>query len=285
MQNTYSLLDFGQGRRLEQWGAYRLIRPDPTTLGAAAMKPDLWESADAVYEGEKGKGEWKKTNAALPENWNVDFDDLMFRIRLAPYKHTGVFPEQRPNWTWARAKAKKSNKSLAVLNLFAYTGGMTIALAKDGHFVTHTDSSKPAITWAKENAVLNAIPETGIRWMLEDAPTFVAREKKRGKRYDAIVLDPPAFGHSPSGKAWRVERDLSPLLENCCALLSETPSFLLLNGYAHGDTPESFHRLLTGVLKKRRPELTFDIDAGELELKAANGQKLSTGTVARCEFR
>ena len=137
----------------------------------------------------------------------------------------------------------------------------------------------------KEEKAILTKEKTGIRWMLEDAPTFVAREKKRGKRYDAIVLDPPAFGHSPSGKAWRVERDLSPLLENCCALLSETPSFLLLNGYAHGDTPESFHRLLTGVLKKRRPELTFDIDAGELELEAANGQKLSTGTVARCEFR
>lgn len=284
MQNSYSLLDFGQGRRLEQWGPYQLIRPDPTTLGAAASQPDLWESADAIYEGEKGKGMWKM-NKTIPEHWTVDFDDLKLCIRLAPYKHTGAFPEQEQNWTWARTQAKKTGRSLTVLNLFAYTGGMTMALAKDDHFVTHTDSSKPAIAWAKENAVLNTIPKTGIRWILDDAAVFVAREKKRGKRYDALVLDPPAFGHSPSGKTWRVERDLAPLLEDCCALLSDTPSFLLLNGYAHGDTPESFHRLLTGVLKKHRPELQFDIDAGELELKAANGQKLSTGTVARCSFR
>lgn len=284
MQNTYSLLDFGQGRRLEQWGPYRLIRPDPTTLGAAATKPDLWDCADAVYEGEKGKGEWKM-NKAIPEFWRVDFGDLKLSIRLAPYKHTGVFPEQEKNWQWARMQSKKSGRPLTILNLFAYTGGMSMALAKDGHFITHVDASKPAITWAKENAVLNAIPATGIRWILDDAPTFVAREQKRGKKYDAIILDPPAFGHSPSGKTWRVERDLAPLLENCCALLSETPSFLLLNGYAHGDTPDSFRRLLTGVVKKQRPELKFDIDARELELISLEGRKLSTGTVARCSFR
>ncbi len=284
MRNTYSLLDFGQGRRLEQWGPYRLIRPDPTTLGAAAAQPDLWESADAIYEGEKGKGVWK-TQKEIPEHWTVDFGDCKLRIRLAPYKHTGAFPEQEQNWTWARTQAKKSEKPLTVLNLFAYTGGMSMALAKDSHFITHVDASKPAITWARENSELNAIPKTGIRWMLEDAPLFVTREKKRGKRYDAIVLDPPAFGHSPLGKTWRVERDLASLLENCCALLTDSPSFLLLNGYAHGDTPESFHRLLTGILKKHRPELQFQIQATELTLKASDGRSLSTGTVARCSFR
>ncbi|MSR68140.1 SAM-dependent methyltransferase [Candidatus Peribacteria bacterium] len=284
MQSAYALLDFGQGRRLEQWGPYRLIRPDPTTLGAAAKTPDLWGSADATYEGEKGKGEWKMKKS-LPEQWTVEFADLQLSVQLAPYKHTGVFPEQEQNWMWARTQAKKSEKPLTVLNLFAYTGGMSIALAKDGHFVTHVDASKPAITWARENAELNAIPKTGIRWMLEDAALFVTRERKRGKRYGAIVLDPPAFGHSPSGKTWRVERDLAPLLENCCALLSDSPAFLVLNGYAHGDTPESFHRLLTGVLKKQRPELSFDIDTRELDLVATDGRKLSTGTVARCGFR
>lgn len=283
-ESIYSLLDFGLGKRLEQWGPYQLIRPDPTTLGAAAVTPDLWDCADAIYEGEKGKGSWiRKT--ILPEHWTVQFDDLVLSIKLAPYKHTGAFPEQQHNWQWARAQAKKTGKSLTILNLFAYTGGASVALAKDGHFVTHVDASKPAITWAKENAELNAIPKTGIRWILDDAPTFVARERKRGKNYDAIILDPPAFGHSPTGKTWRVERDLAPLLEDCWSLLTEKPSFLLLNGYAHGDTPESFRRLLTGVLKKQRPELKFDIDARELELVSTDGRKLSTGTVARCSFR
>ncbi len=283
MQNIYSLLDFGQGRRLEQWGTYKLIRPDPSAVGAAS-NPELWDSADAVYEGEKGKGNWKM-NKTLPEFWTIDFNDLKLTVRLAPYKHTGVFPEQEENWRWMRMITKKSGRPLTMLNLFAYTGGASIAFAKDGHFVTHVDASKPAITWAKENALLNAIPETGIRWIFDDAPTFVARERKRGKTYDAILLDPPAFGHSPSGKTWRVERDLAPLLEQCCAILSEHPSFLLLNGYAHGDTPDSFRRLLTGVIKKQRPELKFDIHAGDLELKSVDGRTLSTGTVARCSFR
>lgn len=279
----YSLLDFGQGIRLEQWGPHRLIRPDPTAVGAMT-NPELWTSADATYEGEKGKGSWFRKNT-LPESWTIDSDDIKLRIRLAPYKHTGAFPEQEQNWRWMRMIAKKSGPPLTILNLFAYTGGASVALAKDGHFVTHVDASKPAITWAKENAVLNAIPETGIRWIFDDAPTFVARERKRGKKYDAILLDPPAFGHSPSGKTWRVERDLAPLLEDCCTLLSEHPSFLLLNGYAHGDTPDSFRRLLTGVIKKQRPELKFDIQTGDLKLKSVDGRTLSTGTVARCGFR
>lgn len=284
LEHSYSLLDFGLGKRLEQWGPYRLMRPDPSALGAAAVSPDLWDCADAIYEGEKGKGLWK-TPKEMPEHWDMTFSDIALRVRLAPYKHTGVFPEQEENWNWARLQGKKSAKSLTVLNLFAYTGGATVALAKDGHFVTHVDASKPAITWAKENAKLNAISETGIRWILDDAPTFGMRERKRGKKYDAIILDPPAFGHSPTGKTWRVERDLAPLLENCCALLSDSPEFLVLNGYAHGDTPDSFRRLLTGVIKKQRPELKFDIDARELELNATDGRKLSTGTVARCSFR
>lgn len=281
-QTTYSLLDFGGGKRLEQWGPYRLTRPDPTAVGLPGS-PDLWPFSDAVYEGEKGKGDWKLLSP-MSEQWTTDVDDLHLRIRLAPYKHTGVFPEQQQNWNWARSQAKKSGRPLNVLNLFAYTGGATMALAKDGHFVTHVDASKPAIAWAKENAELNAIAPTGIRWMLEDAAIFAGRERKRGKRYDAIVLDPPAFGHSPAGKTWRVERDLAPLLEDCAALLSDTPSFIVLNGYAHGDTPDSFRRLLTGVLKGANAKRAFTIDAKELTLAAANGKKLSTGIVARCAF-
>lgn len=214
----------------------------------------------------------------------MQFGDIRMTAKLAPYKHTGVFPEQTENWAWARACATAIGRPLTVLNLFAYTGGATVALAKDGHFVTHVDSSKPAVTWAKANAELNALPPTGVRWILEDAPTFVAKERRRGKRYDAIILDPPAYGHGSAGKTWRVERDLAPLIEDCVALLSDTPAFLLLNGYAHADTPESFRRLLSGIFLTAGRK-GFSVDTKELLLHAENGDDLSTGIVARCSFR
>ncbi len=276
----YTLLDFGSGQRLEQWGKFRLIRPDPTAV-ADPVHPGLWNSADAVYEGEKGKGEWKK-NAELPEQWSVTFGSASLIVRLAPYKHTGVFPEQQENWKFAVSKGK--NRTLSVLNLFAYTGGATVALAKDGHKVTHVDSSKPAITWAKENAEMNTIADDRIRWILDDAATFVAREVKRGNTYDGIILDPPAYGHASGSKAWRVERDLSPLLENCALLLSDDPAFLILNGYAQNATSESFHRLLTGILHTRTTQKNFRIDASDLHLLTQDGRALSTGIVARCSF-
>jgi 23S rRNA (cytosine1962-C5)-methyltransferase len=283
MHDAYTLLDFGEGYRLEQWGVYRLKRPDPTASGAFPEHPELWNDADAMYVGEKGKGEWIITKP-IPEQWMIVCDDIKLTVRLAPYKHTGVFPEQAKNWNWMRKKAQEQNRPLTILNLFAYTGGATIALAKDGHFVTHVDASKPSIGHAKENALLNDIPTDRIRWMLEDAPTFVQKEVKRGKKYDAILLDPPAYGHGGNGKTWRVERDLSPLLEQCCALLSEHPSFILLNGYAQHDTPESFHRLLTGILHTKTTQKQFTIEVAELSLKSQDGRLLDTGIVARCGF-
>jgi 23S rRNA (cytosine1962-C5)-methyltransferase len=279
----YALLDFALGERLEQWGPYRLRRPDPTTINEEQERPELWQEVDAVYSGEKGKGEWK-TAKAIPEYWPVTFGDLQLHVRLAPYKHTGVFPEQKQNWDWSRAEAKKLNRPLTILNLFAYTGGATVALAKDGHFVTHVDSSKPSIGWAKENAALNDIAADRIRWILEDAPTFVAKEVKRGKKYDAIILDPPAYGHGSGSQTWRVERDLAPLLEQCCLLLSDHPSFLILNGYAQHDTPESFHRLLTAIIHQKTAQKHFTIEARTLFLKTADERTLETGIVARCKF-
>lgn len=279
----YTLLDFAYGGRLEQWGEFVLKRPDPTAAGAAPDKPELWENVDAIYSGEKGKGEWI-TKKQLPDYWTVQLGDLQLAVRLAPYKHTGVFPEQKQNWDWARSEATKAGRSLSVLNLFAYTGGASVALAKDGHFVTHVDSSKPSIGWAKENATLNKIGSDRIRWILEDAPTFVAKEIKRGKKYDAIILDPPAYGHGPSGKTWRVERDLSPLLENCCALLSENPAFIILNGYAQHDTPESFRRLLTGILHTKTALKNFSVEASSLLLQTSEARLLETGIVARVKW-
>lgn len=281
--NTYALLDFAHGERLEQWGEFRLQRPDPTTVDEEQERPELWSEVDAVYSGEKGKGEWMRKKA-MPEHWPVDFGDLTFHVRLAPYKHTGVFPEQRQNWDFARSQARMQQRPLTILNLFAYTGAATVALAKDGHFVTHVDASKPSIGWAKENAILNTIASDRMRWILEDAPTFVAKEVKRGKKYDAIILDPPAYGHGSGGQTWRVERDLAPLLEQCCALLSDTPSFLLLNGYAQHDTPDSFHRLLTAIIHEKTLQKHFHITSSSLFLKTADERTLDTGIVARVAF-
>jgi 23S rRNA (cytosine1962-C5)-methyltransferase len=280
--DTYTLLDFGNAARLEQWGEFRLVRPDPAATGAPAT-PATWKTANAIYQGAKGKGAWA-TPTPMPTQWPVTFGDLRLWARLAPYKHTGIFPEQRENWDWARAQARSIARPLTVLNLFAYTGGATIALAKDANFVTHVDAAKPSIGWAKQNALLNELPADRIRWILDDAPAFVARERRRHKIYDAIILDPPAFGHSPTGKAWRVERDLAPLLEDCRELLSEQPAFLILNGYAQQDTPESFHRLLTGILRANSRFTNFNIQAKELRLISSTGRALSTGIVARCAF-
>lgn len=282
VDSTYSLIDFCQGRRLEQWGPYRLVRPDPTAFGSESPTA-TWDAPDAIYEGEKGKGEWK-VRTALPGEWPVTFDDLQLIVRLAPYKHTGVFPEQVQNWQWMRAQAKASGRALSVLNLFAYTGGATVALAKDGHKVTHVDASKPAIAWAKENAKQNHLPGDAVRWILDDALTFAARERRRGNTYDAILLDPPAYGHAPTGKTWRVERDLAPLLEHCAALLSDRPCFLLLNGYAQHDTADSFHRLLTGILHTMKLNASFTVTADELILRSAEGRELSTGVTAKVRF-
>lgn len=279
---TYSLLDFGEKQRLEQWGEYCLIRPDPTA-GGPMSAPEEWKTVDAEFIGEKGKGEWKK-HRDLPECWQVTFDDLTLLARLAPYKHTGIFPEQRENWQWMRSQAKQVHAPLRVLNLFAYTGGATVALSKDGHHVTHVDSAKPSIGWAKENAVLNVIAPDRARWILDDAQTFVTRELKRQKSYDGIILDPPAFGHSPTGKTWRVERDLKPLLEDCTALLSEKPCFMVLNGYAQNAEPESYAILLRAILKSKRPELHATVTAHDLVLHTTDGRELSTGSTVRCEF-
>ena len=274
---TYTLLDFGNHQRLEQWGPYRLVRPDPAATGRPT-DPAAWKSPHATYQGEKGKGAWL-TRTPMPKEWPVQFDDLRLLVRLAPYKHTGVFPEQQQNWNWLRQRAKQAQGPLNILNLFAYTGGATMALAKDGHHVTHVDASKPAIAWAKQNAALNDIATDRTRWILDDALAFVARERRRGKTYDGILLDPPAFGHSPTGKAWRVDRDLPPLLEICLALLTPHPTFLLLNTYAQHDTPKSLHRLLSPILDTHR----LSIHTQELLLTTPTHRKLSTGVVARCE--
>ncbi len=277
---TYTLLDFGNEQRLEQWGDVRLIRPDPHAHGLP-VSPELWKDASAMYEGASGRGEWR-IFCDMPEAWLIHLQEIMLKVKLAPYKHTGVFPEQHRNWQWMRQRAAAQKRPLSILNLFAYTGGASVALAKDGHSVTHVDSSRPAIGWAKENAALNGV-DGEIRWILEDAPLFASKELKRGKRYDAILLDPPAYGHGPSGKAWRAERDTRPLLETCALLLSDHPVFLLLNSYARHDTSADLRTLIHGILLKKLRRKHCKVDAQELLLFAQDGRSLSTGITVRVD--
>ena len=275
----FSLLDTGLGFRLEQWGKIRLARPDPQIIWEPSLPASEWEKADARFEGQSDQHPWKTKNK-IPTAWTVSFGAAKLRARLTPFKHTGIFAEQAANWNWMAKQAGQAKKPLSILNLFGYTGAATVILAKSGHFVTHLDASRPAITWAKENQKLNGLPEKSIRWILDDAAKFAAREIKRGKQYDGILMDPPAFGHSPTGKTWKFNKDLPPLLANCVKLLTPKAKFLLINGYATNSSAIALNNVLEDSMRLR-PELRGTIGFGELCLKQKNQRLISTGIFSR----
>ena len=278
----FSLLDTGNGYRLEQWGKVRLARPDPQIIWGPSLPETEWAAADARFEGKREKYPWK-TNNKIPASWTVNFGSTKLRARLTPFKHTGIFAEQATNWDWMAKQlgtGGASKKPLQILNLFGYTGAATVILAKAGHFVTHVDASRPAITWAKENQKLNGLSEKSIRWILDDAAKFVAREIKRGKQYDGILMDPPAFGHSPTGKTWKFNKDLPPLLANCVKLLTPAAKFMLINGYATNSSAISLNNILEDSMGSR-PELHGNIEYGELCLQQKNQRLISTGIFSR----
>ncbi len=266
----YELLDTGNGFRLERWGKYILQRPDPQIIWPRHLTDEEWEKADAKFIN----NDWH-TNKDFPKKWLVTWDDIELNARLSPFKHTGIFAEQAANWEWTRSTAGKTK--LKILNLFAYTGGATIALAKAGHFVTHVDASKPSITWAKENHTTNKLPQDSVRWLLDDAAKFVARELKRGQQYDGIIMDPPAFGHSPTGKTWKFNEDLPELLNNAVGLLSPKAKFLLINGYATNSSALALNNVLEDAIKDRPGKIEF----GELCLEQQDKRLISTGIFAR----
>lgn len=280
-QWDFSLLDTGNGYRLEQWGKFRLARPDPQIIWGPSLPASEWEKAQAKFEGKNEKFPWK-TNNGFPKTWEINFKATKLKARLTPFKHTGIFAEQSANWDWmeeALGTAKSPNQ-LSILNLFAYTGAASVVLVKAGHFVTHVDASKPAIAWAKENQKINKLDSNSIRWILDDAAKFVQRELKRGKKYDGILMDPPAFGHSPTGKTWKFNKDLPPLLRDCVKLLSPDPKFLLINGYATNSSALALNNVLEDSIKNR-PELKGKVEFGELCLQQKNQRIISTGIFAR----
>ncbi len=277
----FALLDTGNGYRLEQWGKFRLARPDPQIIWEPSLPVSEWEKANAKFDGKSEKHPWK-TNSSFPATWEINFKSAKLKARLTPFKHTGIFAEQSANWDWMEQvlSPTKLAQQCSVLNLFAYTGAASVILSQAGHFVTHVDASKPAIGWAKENQKINKLGVNSIRWILDDAAKFVQRELKRGKTYDGILMDPPAFGHSPTGKTWKFNKDLPPLLRDCIKLLSPQPKFLLINGYATNSSAISLNNILEDSLSGR-PELKGKIEYGELCLKQKNQRTISTGIFAR----
>jgi 23S rRNA (cytosine1962-C5)-methyltransferase len=277
----FALLDTGNGLRLEQWGPYRLSRPDPQIIWERQLPPAEWQKADATFDGSGERGKWIYNNR-MPESWPIRYilpgtnHEVSFKARLTPFKHTGIFAEQAANWEWmaARLTQKKERK---ILNLFGYTGAASVLLTSLGHSVTHVDASKPAIGWAKENQELNMLPADSIRWILDDAAKFVAREVKRGQKYDGIVMDPPAFGHSPDGKTWKFNKDLPGLLRDCVSILSDDADFLLINGYATNSSAIALHNVLEDMMKEKKGAL----EHGELCLSQQSGRLISTGIFAR----
>lgn len=283
----YELLDTGDGARLEQWGNIRLRRPDPQVIWKPSLPPKEWDAVNADFIGAGERGKWMK-KSTMPEKWDVFFrPDIRMVAKLTPFKHIGIFAEQAANWEWM-IEATKNSPPLKILNLFAYTGGATMVLTRHGHKVTHVDASKPAITWAKENQHANKFAPDSIRWMLDDALKFVQRELNRGETYDGIIMDPPAFGHSPTGKTWKFNRDLPVLLEQCVALLSKDAKFLLINGYATNSSAISLGNVLEDALTKRTDSAS-KLEFGELCLKhnkksasaEADSRMISTGIFAR----
>jgi len=229
----YELIDCTDGEKLERWGQYHLVRPDPQVIWKTPKEHPGWQNPDAVYmRSQTGGGRWKKN--ALPDKWQIRYDDLKFNINLMNFKHTGVFPEQAVNWEYITNKIRSAGREISVLNLFAYTGGATLAAAAAGANVCHVDAARGMVTRAKENAALSGLAEKPVRWIVDDCAKFIEREIRRERRYDALIMDPPSYGRGPSGEVWKLEEELYDFIKLCTGVLSEAPLFILINSYTTG---------------------------------------------------
>ena len=247
----YKIIDTSSGDKLESWGGVTLVRPDPQIIWKTPKKTDMWEKADAVYHrSSKGGGEWEYKRK-LPESWQISYGDLRFVIRPTGFKHTGLFPEQAVNWDLMAGLIKNAGRPIKVLNLFAYTGGATLACANAGAAVSHVDASKGMVAWARENAAASSLTDKPIRWLVDDCEKFVRREIRRGNFYDAVVMDPPSYGRGPGGEVWKLEDSVFDLVSLCAGVLSDKPLFFLLNSYTTGLSPSVMAYILSSVLTPR----------------------------------
>ena len=249
----YELLDCSEGERLERWGKVILIRPDPQIIWSTPKDHPMWKHADARYvRSSQGGGHWEYRRE-LPEFWKINYKDLTFKISPTGFKHTGLFPEQAVNWDMMREKikeAKAEGREVRVLNLFAYTGGATVAAASAGASVCHVDAAKGMVHWARENAELSSLTEKPIRWIVDDCKKFVEREIRRGSKYDAVILDPPSYGRGPGGEVWKLEEHVFELVSLVSEVLTEEPLFVLLNSYTTGLSASTMAYVLGSAMKK-----------------------------------
>ncbi|MBE6638058.1 MAG: SAM-dependent methyltransferase [Ruminococcaceae bacterium] len=250
----YELLDASDGNRLERWGEYTLVRPDPQVIWRGVKRNSAWCAADASYSRSRsGGGAWNQHT--LPESWQIEYGDLSlkFGIKLMGFKHTGVFPEQAANWEWFSKLIREAGRPVSVLNLFAYTGGATIAAASAGASVCHVDASKGMVAMARENAALSGLSDKPIRYIVDDCKKFVEREIRRGKRYDAIIMDPPSYGRGPTGEVWKLEEQIFDFVKLCSQVLSDDPLFVLVNSYTTGLSASTMGYMLDMVMRQKYP--------------------------------
>ena len=246
----YELIDCSGGEKLERWGDHLLVRPDPQAIWATPRTRREWRKPDARYaRSSTGGGQWEVKN--VPDRWTVDYGELTFNIKPMNFKHTGLFPEQAANWDFAMERIRSAGRPISVLNLFAYTGGATVACAAAGASVCHVDAAKGMVAWAKENAKSSGLEDKPIRWIVDDCAKFVEREIRRGRKYDAIIMDPPSYGRGPSGEVWRLEENLWPFVELVSGVLSDDPLFVIINSYTTGLAPSVLTYILESLVSKR----------------------------------
>ena len=262
--NDYELIDADNGERLERWGDIILIRPDPQIIWNEGHRDSRWNNAHAVYHRSNSGGGYWEVLKKVPDVWSINYNKLTFRLKPMGFKHTGLFPEQAVNWSLAQKLITETNREVKVLNLFAYTGGATIACLEAGAHVTHVDASKGMVSWAKENAVASGLADKPVRWLVDDCMKFVKREIRRGNKYDAIIMDPPSYGRGPNGEVWKLEQQLSELLTDVGKILSDNPLFFFLNSYTGGLSPTILNYMVKSCIA---PPNTGDVFTEEIGIK------------------
>ncbi len=270
----YELLDSGDGEKLERFGDIVLRRPDPQVLWTKKLSGEEWQHAHAYFQKQ-----WIGRKN-LPSTWQIEIDGKCFKLKLSAFKHVGIFPEQRENWKWIEQTVSAAQTKLSILNLFGYTGGASLAVLRGGGEVCHVDGSKTALSWVKENAILSGLEEKPMRLILDDALMFVKREIKRGKRYDGIVMDPPAFGHGPNGEVWNIEKQLPELISLLPQILSEKPTFVLVNGYASGYSSVAYKNMMEPL----REKFGGTLNSGEITIEEKGGRLLPAGIFVRWQM-
>ena len=276
----YEVLDCSEGEKLERWGKYTLVRPDPQVIWSTPKKQRGWKKMNGHYHrSTRGGGEWEFFD--LPEQWTIRYDSLTFNLKPFSFKHTGLFPEQAANWDWFSDRIKKAGRPISVLNLFAYTGGATLAAAAAGASVCHVDAAKGMVAWAKENAKSSGLEEAPIRWIVDDCQKFVEREIRRGHHYDGIIMDPPSYGRGPKGEIWKIEESIYPFIRLTAQLLSAKPLFFLINSYTTGLAPSVLSYMISTEII---PAHGGHVEAGELGLPVTeSGLVLPCGASGRWE--